>query len=215
MYKAITLLGPQSPNGPDELVTALGTAALGITTAVAVHRPAALRPGATPPDGGVVVAWLASRDAALEWQRMVAEAAADVPTVVGTEHVIRGADTIYKDGRRAAFGGLKVVAFLEAIGGVTTAAFAEHWHDRHAALAADVIPDHIASYGYVQNHAIGDPPQPYAGVAESYWSGIAALGAWSSWYFGDDGAVLRHDEDIFIDTTTRIIVVASELLIRS
>ena len=120
---------------------------------------------------------------------------------MGTEHVIRGADTIYVDGRRAAFGGLKVVAFLEAIDGVTTPAFAEHWHDRHAALAADVIPDHISSYGYVQNHAIDDPPQAYAGVAESYWSDIAALGAWSSWYFGDDGAALRDDEDLFIDTT--------------
>ena len=215
MYKAITLLGPQSPFGPDELVASLGTAELDITTAVAVHRPAALRLGAAPPAGGVVVAWLASHDAALQWQRVVAGAATEVPTVVGTEHVIRGADTIYVDGRRAAFGGLKVVAFLEAIDGVTTPAFAEHWHDRHAALAADVIPDHISSYGYVQNHAIDDPPQAYAGVAESYWSDIAALGAWSSWYFGDDGAALRDDEDLFIDTTTRIIVVTSELLIRS
>ncbi len=133
-------------------------------------------------------------------------------TTICVEHVVRGADKLYRRGRRRPLDGLKLVAFLQPIGNMTHAEFGDYWLGSHAALARRTIPDGIWGPAYVQNHAV-DESQPHAAVAESYWADIAELRAWSEWYEGEPGTPLRDDEANFLDTNRRTVLITVEGLV--
>ena len=75
-------------------------------------------------------------------------------------------------------------------------------------------------YGYArvstadQNHALQlgssttDPP--YDCVTEIGFRDVVGMELWSSWYLGDEGKVLRDDEETFMDPLQRVVVVADE-----
>ncbi len=111
---------------------------------------------------------------------------------------------------------IKIVALIKRRPDVTLEQFCEYYEHRHAPLFHRSIPPEVADAitHYVQNHALRlgssttDPP--YDCVTEIGFRDVAGMELWSSWYLGDEGKVLRDDEETFMDPLQRVVVVADE-----
>jgi EthD domain len=113
-------------------------------------------------------------------------------------------------------GVIKIVALLKRRPDVTLEDFCAYYEQHHAQLFARSIPSDVADaiIHYVQNHAVrlgrGDTDPPYDCVTEIGFDDLAGMGRWTSWYLGDDGKVLRDDEERFMDTSKRVVIVTDE-----
>lgn len=109
---------------------------------------------------------------------------------------------------------IKIVALLKRRTDLTLAEFAEYYEQRHAPLFAEVIPPEVehAITHYAQNHAValGGREPVWDCVTEIGFRDLAGMRVWSDWYSGPQGAVLREDEEKFMDTSARIVVVTDE-----
>ena len=111
---------------------------------------------------------------------------------------------------------IKIVALIKRRQDVTLEEFCRYYEQQHAPLFARSIPPDVdeAITHYVQNHACGsvsgptDPP--YDCVTEIGFDDLAGMRRWTSWYLGDGGKVLRDDEERFMDTSKRVVVVTDE-----
>ena len=111
---------------------------------------------------------------------------------------------------------IKIVALIKRRPDVTLEQFCEYYEHRNAPLFHRSIPPEVADAitHYVQNHALQlgssttDPP--YDCVTEIGFRDVAGMELWSSWYLGDEGKVLRDDEETFMDPLQRVVVVADE-----
>lgn len=217
MIKAMTLLGQDSVGPIDDVLHFALDGTGHDPTTITLNPAMPLKPDAPPRRGGALIAYFGDPAAASAWKTTLDSSTGIEPGVLGTvlaeEHIVRGGDRLYVQDRRAQLDGIvKVVTFLNPTPNVSVEKFGDYWLGSHAALANEVIPWHIVGGGYVQNHAI-DEDQPYAGVAESYWDGLDALRTWSEWYQGIEAEPLRRDEENFLDTKKRVIVVTSERVI--
>jgi hypothetical protein len=83
-------------------------------------------------------------------------------------------------------------------------------------LFARSIPATVADAitHYAQNHAVRLPGSttdpPYDVVTEFGFEDIEGLRRWTAWYLGPEGKVLRDDEERFMDTSKRVVVVTEE-----
>lgn len=109
---------------------------------------------------------------------------------------------------------IKIVALLKRRADLTPAEFAEHYEHRHAPLFARVIPPEVEQVitHYGQNHAVdlGGREPAWDCITEIGFRDMAGVRVWSDWYAGPHGAVLREDEERFMDTAARVVVVADE-----
>jgi len=109
---------------------------------------------------------------------------------------------------------VKIVALLKRRAGLTPAEFAEYYERRHAPLFARVIPPEVraAITHYAQNHAVdlGGREPAWDCVTEIGFRDLAGMRVWSDWYAGPGGEVLRTDEENFMDTAARVVVVTDE-----
>jgi len=108
---------------------------------------------------------------------------------------------------------IKIVALIPRRPDLTLEEFRDYYEHRHAPLFHRVIPRDVADAitHYVQNHAVrlddGTTEPPYACVTEIGFDDRAGLETWSRWYLGDDGKVLRDDEEHFMDPSRRVVIV--------
>ena len=110
---------------------------------------------------------------------------------------------------------IKLVALIKRRSDVTPEAFRDHYEHRHALLFQASIPPLVASAitSYAQNHALdlgGSSGPAYDCVTEFGFDDLAGLRLWSDWYLGDEGKVLRDDEERFMDTSQRVVIVTEE-----
>jgi uncharacterized protein (TIGR02118 family) len=116
---------------------------------------------------------------------------------------------------------IKIVALINRRADVTPEQFCEYYEHRHAPLFQRTIPPEVAEaiVHYVQNHALrlgaGTTEPSYDCVTEIGFDDLAAMRVWTDWYLGDGGKVLRDDEENFMDTSRRVVVVADERRIGS
>jgi uncharacterized protein (TIGR02118 family) len=111
---------------------------------------------------------------------------------------------------------IKIVALLKRRPEVTLEEFCRYYEYQHAPLFARSIPPDVADAikHYVQNHALRlgrsrtDPP--YDCVTEIGFDDIEGMERWTRWYLGDEGQVLRDDEEKFMDPTQRVVIVTDE-----
>jgi uncharacterized protein (TIGR02118 family) len=111
---------------------------------------------------------------------------------------------------------IKIVALIKRAPNLSPTEFAEYYEHRHAPLFARAIPEDVATAitHYVQNHAValgsagGDAA--YDCVTEIGFDDLAGVRLWSRWYLGPEGAVLREDEENFMDVAQRVVVVTDE-----
>lgn len=112
---------------------------------------------------------------------------------------------------------VKIVVLIKRKEGMSLQDFRDYYFDHHAALSKRVLPRELAAKitHYAQNHArpIGDgtKDQPYDCVAEICFSDLDGVRMWNEWYLGPEGAVLRDDEDQFMDKSKRVVVLTDEL----
>jgi hypothetical protein len=108
---------------------------------------------------------------------------------------------------------IKIVALIARRPDLTRDEFREYYEHRHAPLFHRVIPDEVASaiIHYVQNHAItlgrGRTDTAYDCVTEIGFVDRGQLDVWNRWYLGDEGKVLRDDEENFMDKRARVVIV--------
>lgn len=111
---------------------------------------------------------------------------------------------------------IKIVALIKRRPGVTLEEFCEYYEHHHAPLFHRTIPPPVAAAitHYVQNHAIrlgrSTTEAPYDCVTEIGFDDVAGMDRWTTWYLGDEGRVLREDEERFMDTAKRVVVVTDE-----
>ena len=111
---------------------------------------------------------------------------------------------------------IKLVALLKRRDGLTLEEFLHYYERRHAPLFARSIPTDVADaiVSYTQNHAVAlggsAMDQSYDCVTEFRFDDLAGLRRWSDWYLGPEGKVLRDDEENFMDTSRRVVVVTEE-----
>lgn len=112
---------------------------------------------------------------------------------------------------------IKLIALLRRHPDVSSEQFLRHYEGEHARLFAQSIPPDVAEAikYYVQNHAVhlgpgtaGDPP--FDCVTEFGFDDLDGMRRWTSWYLSDDGKVLRDDEERFMDTSRRVVIVTEE-----
>jgi uncharacterized protein (TIGR02118 family) len=114
---------------------------------------------------------------------------------------------------------IKTVALLKRKPGLTLDEFRAYYHDRHSPLSWSLMPPEVAQgiTLYLQNHARPRRPgagdAPYDCVTEIGFADKDALRAWNDWYLGPspEAAELRADEENFMDTAARVVVVTDEL----
>ena len=110
---------------------------------------------------------------------------------------------------------IKLVVLLKRRPDLSLEEFRRCYELEHAPLFARSIPSEVAdaiSY-YEQNHAAalgGDGEPPFDCVTEFGFEDVEAMRRWTSWYLGDGGRVLREDEQRFMDTSRRVVVVTEE-----
>jgi len=108
---------------------------------------------------------------------------------------------------------IKIVALIKRRPDLSHAEFCEYYEHRHAPLFRKVIPPDVSESitHYVQNHAVplgsGATDAAYDCVTEIGFDDLGGMRLWSRWYLGDDGQVLRDDEDNFMDTSQRVVIV--------
>ncbi|WP_238430976.1 EthD domain-containing protein [Frankia nepalensis] len=97
--------------------------------------------------------------------------------------------------------------------GLTRDEFREYYEHRHAPLFHRAIPAEVADaiVHYAQNHAVtlgrGTTETAYDCVTEIGFGDRAGLAIWNRWYLGDEGRVLRDDEENFMDKGKRLVLV--------
>ena len=108
---------------------------------------------------------------------------------------------------------IKIVALIPRRADLTLEAFREYYEHRHAPLFRRVIPPEVsdAITHYVQNHAVSlgtaGTDAAYDCVTEIGFDDLDGMRAWSRWYLGDEGKVLRDDEEHFMDPRRRVVIV--------
>ena len=111
---------------------------------------------------------------------------------------------------------IKIVALIKRRADVTLDAFRDYYEHSHAPLFQRSIPDDVAAVitHYVQNHAVrlgdGATDAPYDCITEIGFDDIEGMRTWSRWYLGEEGKVLRDDEERFMDTSRRVVIVTDE-----
>ena len=111
---------------------------------------------------------------------------------------------------------IKIVALIKRRPDLTLDAFSTYYEHHHAPLFARTIPPEVAAAitHYVQNHAVrlgrSATDAPYDCVTEIGFDDLAGMELWTNWYLGDDGKVLRDDEENFMDLSQRVVVVTEE-----
>ena len=108
---------------------------------------------------------------------------------------------------------IKIVALIPRRADLSLEAFREYYEQRHAPLFRRVIPPEVsdAITHYVQNHAVrlgdGTEEPAFACVTEIGFENLDGMRLWSRWYLGDEGKVLRDDEEHFMDPRQRVVIV--------
>jgi hypothetical protein len=109
---------------------------------------------------------------------------------------------------------IKIVALLKRRPGLTLEEFLRYYEHEHAPLFARSIPSEVAEaiVHYVQNHAVrlGSGEPAWDCVTEIGFDDLDGMRLWSAWYLGDEGKVLRDDEERFMDTAARVVIVTEE-----
>ena len=111
---------------------------------------------------------------------------------------------------------IKIVALIKRRADVTLDALRDYYEHSHAPLFQRSIPDDVAAVitHYVQNHAVhlgdGTTDAPYDCITEIGFDNIEGMHTWSRWYLGEEGKVLRDDEERFMDTSRRVVIVTDE-----
>ena len=111
---------------------------------------------------------------------------------------------------------IKIVALIPRRADLTLEEFREYYEHQHAPLFRRVIPPEVADtiIHYVQNHAVrlgdGITEPPFDCVTEIGFDDLAGMEVWSRWYLGEDGKVLRDDEEHFMDPRRRVVIVTDE-----
>jgi hypothetical protein len=111
---------------------------------------------------------------------------------------------------------IKIVALIKRSPHLSQAEFADYYEHRHAPLFARSIPEDVAAAitHYVQNHAVplgsASSDAAYDCVTEIGFEDLTGMRVWTRWYLGPDGAVLRDDEEHFMDVGGRIVIVTEE-----
>lgn len=112
---------------------------------------------------------------------------------------------------------IKLIALLKRRPDLSAEEFFRRYEGEHARLFARSIPANVAEAikYYSQNHAVqlggasGSEP-PFDCVTEFGFDDVNAMRRWTSWYLGDEGKVLRDDEELFMDTSRRMVIVTEE-----
>ena len=108
---------------------------------------------------------------------------------------------------------IKLVALLKRRDDLSPEQFRQYYEGEHAPLFRRSIPPEVsdAIIHYVQNHAVvlgsAGRRAAYDCVTEIGFHDLAGLRVWSDWYLGDAGRVLRDDEERFMDTARRVVIV--------
>ena len=111
---------------------------------------------------------------------------------------------------------IKIVALIKRRADVTLDTFRDYYEHNHATLFQRTITDDVAAAitHYVQNHAVhlgdGTTDAPYDCITEIGFDDIEGMRTWSRWYLGEEGKVLRDDEERFMDTSRRVVIVTDE-----
>lgn len=111
---------------------------------------------------------------------------------------------------------IKIIAMIKRKPDLSFEEFSSYYFDRHAALCWSLVPPAVADriVHYVQNHARalggGGSNAPYDCVTEIGFDDLEGLEMWNEWYLGPDGDTLRADEENFMDTARRVVVVTDE-----
>jgi EthD domain len=109
---------------------------------------------------------------------------------------------------------VKILALLKRRPDLSLAEFRKYYDESHRRLFETVTPPDIRGgiTRYVQNHAAPrtDPgsASPWDCITEMEFDDRDALRKWGRWYASADGRVLRDDEEKFIDTSQRVIILA-------
>jgi uncharacterized protein (TIGR02118 family) len=116
---------------------------------------------------------------------------------------------------------IKLVFCVRRTPGMTPAAFAEYWRERHAPLVAERAKA-LGIRRYVQLHTLDSPlnaalaaprgaPEPFDGIAELWWDDADAMAAPMRTHDGRRAArELIEDEARFIDLARSPIWLATE-----
>jgi len=113
---------------------------------------------------------------------------------------------------------VKMIAMVKKKEGLSIEEFAQYWYLKHAPLATKLVPQSVTAgwKKYLQNYALslnGKAHAPYDGVAEIYFSDLAAFWKWNDWYYSEDGKALRDDEDNFMDRSQTVVIIAEEKMV--
>lgn len=106
---------------------------------------------------------------------------------------------------------IKLIALIKRRRDLSIEEFRDYYAHSHAPLFQAAIPAEVAAVirHYSQNHAVevGRSTPPYDCVTEFLFEDLNDLRRWSDWYLGDEGRVLRDDEENFMDTSQRVVLV--------
>jgi uncharacterized protein (TIGR02118 family) len=110
---------------------------------------------------------------------------------------------------------IKLIVLIKRREDLTIEEFRDYYENRHAPLFQRTISREVrdAVKLYVQNHAVPMEQRtnpPYDCVTEFGFDDTAGLTLWTQWYRGEEGKVLRDDEENFMDLRRRLVILTTE-----
>jgi len=109
---------------------------------------------------------------------------------------------------------VKIIVMLKRKSGITMEEFSKYWYEEHGPLVLTIMP---GVKKYIQNHTVrltgGEEPR-FDGVVELWFDDLESSHKMSDWYFGDEGKVLRDDEEKFMDRSKMVGLITDERVIK-
>ncbi len=109
---------------------------------------------------------------------------------------------------------VKIIVMLKRKSSMTMEEFSQYWYEEHGPLALRIMP---GLRKYTQNHAVRltDSEEPrFDGIAELWFDDLESRHKFLGWYWGDEGKVLRDDEEKFIDRSKMFGSIVDERVIK-
>jgi hypothetical protein len=169
---------------------------------------------------GVAISWHADDEARAGHERWLTEHAPKPTAVVAASVVAVAERTVFGDTwleehwrRHAGTPQLVLIGLIEAIDGMTRAAFRDYWWTHHRPLANQLVPSALQPVAYVHNYLLSGEPTRWAGIGEMYEASLDVARQRGAWFASPAAAALLADEDRFLVRTTRQLLVTEQHLI--
>jgi hypothetical protein len=108
---------------------------------------------------------------------------------------------------------LLLIGLIQRAPHLSRDSFASYWWSTHRPLANRLVPAELNPHAYVHNYVLADQPSPWDGIGELYEQSLHVASQRGEWFESEAAEPLTQDEDRFMISSTRQVLVADHRIL--